>query len=162
MCHFSIQKIDTWRENFKGVQHLHEATSLLLTGAVDDVWVDDQETLYVVDYKSTSTTKEISLDDPWKHAYKRQMEIYQWLLRRNGFTVSDTGYFVYVNANTALDGFDGRLEFAMQIIAYCGDDAWVEDAIIRAHQCLREEVIPAPTATCEWCAYRDAAQRTQD
>jgi hypothetical protein len=44
-----------------------------------------------VDYKSTSTAKEISLDDRWKQAYKRQMEIYQWLFRQNGFTVSNTG-----------------------------------------------------------------------
>ena len=61
-------------------RNLHEPTNLMVTGAVDDVWADGDETLFVVDYKSTSTEKEISLDDQWKQAYKRQMEIYQWLL----------------------------------------------------------------------------------
>ena len=28
---------------------------------------------------------------------KRQMEVYQWLFRRENFPVSDLGYFLYVN-----------------------------------------------------------------
>ena len=36
---------------------------------------------------------------------KRQMEIYQWLLRKNGFKVSDTGYFVYANGITDARSF---------------------------------------------------------
>jgi hypothetical protein len=44
-------------------------------------------------------------------SYKRQLEVYQWLLRQNGLDVSDTGYFVYTNARIDLDGFNDRLEF---------------------------------------------------
>lgn len=36
-----------------------------------------------------------ALDQDWQIGYKRQMEVYQWLLRQNGCTVSDIGYFVY-------------------------------------------------------------------
>ena len=36
---FQHEMIDEWRENFKGVQYLHEPTNLLITGAVDDLWM---------------------------------------------------------------------------------------------------------------------------
>lgn len=157
---FQHPHIDVWRENFKGVQYLHKPTNLLITGAVDDVWVDPKGNLIIVDYKSTSTTKEIDLNDgtPWKEGYKRQMEIYQWLLRKNGFKVSNTGYFVYVNADTKQDAFDSKLVFDEQLIAYQGSDRWVEQAIIDAHQCLCRKKAPKCSGDCEWCAYRQAAE----
>jgi len=116
-----------------------------------------------VDYKSTSTTKKIDLNDgtPWKEGYKRQMEIYQWLLRRSGFKVSNTGYFVYVNARTDLKAFDAKLVFDTQIIAHKGKDDWVEKAIIDAHKCLRKKKIPKCSKDCEWCAYREAAKSVE-
>jgi hypothetical protein len=39
------------------------------------------------------------LPEEWHDGHKRQIEIYQWLLRQNGFTVSDTGCWVYANAS---------------------------------------------------------------
>lgn len=157
---FQHPHIDVWRENFKGVQYLHTPTNLLITGAVDDIWVNPKKELIVVDYKSTSTTKDIDLNDgtPWKEGYKRQMEIYQWLLRQNGFTVNHTGYFVYVNADTDQNAFDGKLVFDEQLIAYKGNDRWVEQAIIDAHQCLHKKKAPKCSGDCKWCAYRQAAE----
>ena len=38
----------------------------------------------VVDYKATAKQRDVTLDADWQIAYKRQMEIYQWLLRANG------------------------------------------------------------------------------
>ena len=91
---FQHEEIDIWRENFKGVQFLHEATGMLVTGAVDDVWVKPDGELIVVDYKSTSKNDEITeLDQDWHEGYKRQSEVYVWLLRQKGFKVSDTAYF---------------------------------------------------------------------
>jgi len=150
-------KIKTWQENFQGVQYLHSATNLIIFGAVDDIWVEKDGTLHVVDFKSTSTTKEISLEDEYKQAYKRQMEIYQWLLRRNDFKVSDVGYFVFANAQADLKSFDGRLEFKVEIITYEGKDEWVEPAILKAHQCLMNDEIPEAGPDCKYCNYRRAA-----
>src|SRR3989338_10914007 len=147
------QHLQDWRENLVGVQYHHQPTNLIITGAVDDLWKNTNDELHVVDYKATSTTQEITLDSPYRQAYKRQMEIYQWLLRRNGFTVSDTGYFVYVNGKTDRTAFDGKLEFDVQIIPYTGSDAWVEGSITAAHICLNRRTTPPPSATCLYCAY---------
>lgn len=151
--------MDEWRENFKGVRYLHEPTNLLITGAIDDLWVTPKGKLLVVDYKSTSTVKDIDINDgtPWKEGYKRQMEIYQWLLEMNGFDVSDMGYWVYVNADTGQAGFDGKLVFDEQIISHKGDRSWVEKAIISAHKCLKAKNPPKSSAECEWCEYREDA-----
>lgn len=153
---FQHKMMDEWRENFKGVQYLHEPTNLIITGAVDDLWTDKQGMIYVVDYKSTSKESEVNLDADWQIGYKRQMEVYQWLLRRNGFKVSDTGYFVYCNGLTDREAFDAKLEFDIKLISYTGDDAWVEGAIKAAHQCLMSNKIPAAGANCDFCAYAKA------
>lgn len=155
---FEHEKMKTWQENFQGVQYIHSRTNLIIFGAVDDIWVEEDGTLHVVDYKSTCTAKEISLDDEWKQAYKRQMEIYQWLLRRNELKVSDVGYFVFANAQNNLKSFEGRLEFKMQIIPYEGKDNWVEATIVNAHECLMADAIPAPASGCKYCNYRKAAE----
>jgi len=61
---------------------------LLLREIADPLWRKYEKELIIVDYKSTSTAKEVTLDDEWKKAYKRQLEIYQWLFRQNGFKVA--------------------------------------------------------------------------
>lgn len=159
---FAHKEMDQWRENFVGVQYLHEPTNLLITGAVDDIWVRPGGELLVVDYKATSTAKEISLEDEWKQGYKRQMEIYQWLMRHNGFKVSDTGYFVYVNGRTDPEAFDGKLEFDVQILPYRGNDEWVEKAIVNAHGCLERDVIPDASADCAYCPYVEARREAEE
>ena len=59
---FSHPKLDEWRENFKGIRFLHKKTNLLITGAIDDLWIDKNKELIVVDYKATSKEGEVSLD----------------------------------------------------------------------------------------------------
>lgn len=153
---FNHIKMDEWRENFKGVQYYHEMTNLIITGAVDDIWINPQKELIVVDYKSTSKEGEVSLDAGWQIGYKRQMEIYQWLLRHNDFKVSDTGFFVYVNGRTDLAAFDGKLEFDVKLISYTGNDDWVEQTIFDAHACLLNNTIPAAGRNCDYCSYIEA------
>lgn len=153
---FAHEKIDEWRENFKGVGHLHRPTNLYIYGAVDDIWINDKKELLVVDYKATSARNGVDINAEYRNAFKRQMEIYTWLLRQNGFKVSPTGYFVYANGDKDKAAFDGRLEFKVEIIPYKGSDDWVEGTILDAKKCLEGEM-PSATETCEYCAYRQAA-----
>jgi CRISPR/Cas system-associated exonuclease Cas4 (RecB family) len=156
------ENLDAWRHNFTGVQYLHEPTNLLIHGAIDDLWQNPQDQYIVVDYKSTSKNKQITeLDEPWHESYKRQMEVYQWLLRRNGFEVSDTGYFVYGNGDTNKEAFNGRLEFELTVIPYTGSDAWVESTIHEIHDCLNSPTIPYANPECDYCTYREAVMEVE-
>jgi len=106
-----------------------------------------------VDYKATSKNKEITaLDEAWQDGYKRQMEVYQWLLRQNGYKVSDTGYFVYCNGKTDCAAFDAKLEFDVTVIGYEGKDDWVEKTIVAAKECLEGE-LPEAGEECDFCCY---------
>ncbi len=145
---------ETTETRYKGASVLHQPTNFLLTGMVDDVWESDTGELIIVDYKATSTQSEISLEDEYKQAYKRQMEFYQHLFRLLGFQVCDTGYFVFANATKNRPKFDGRLEFDMSIIAHKGDDSWIEAKLLEAKECLVSNKIPPPSANCEHCEYR--------
>lgn len=151
--------MDTWRDSLRaGITYRHPATNLLITGGVDDVWQNPAGELLIVDYKSTSKAGEVSLDADWQIGYKRQMEVYQWLFRQNGFPVSETGYFVYCNGSTDREAFDAKLEFSIKLIPYLGQTDWIEPAIMHIRQTLDAEAIPEPAADCDFCTYAQAYQ----
>jgi hypothetical protein len=173
---FEHEKMDSWRHNFTGVQVQYKPADLLVYGAVDDVWVSPDGALHVVDYKATGANQHHIHD-----AYRRQMEIYEWLLAQNGFDVSPIGYFVFARVSKA-DGFavpseasregggarkrkvipDGSmhgavLPFDLFIEPLEGDSAWVPDLLAVARKTIDAEKAPESGAECEYCKYRGAA-----
>lgn len=153
---FQHEMMNEWRENFKGVRYVHEPTNLLITGAVDDIWQNEDGELIVVDYKATSKNDEVNLDAEWQDGYKRQMEVYQWLLRQLGFKVSNTGYFVYCNGRADAKAFDGKVEFDVVLLPYTGNDEWIEGTLEKLKECLDTANPPEPSHDCEFCGYAQA------
>jgi len=158
---FSHKLLDEWRNPRLGVRYLHKPTNLLVFGGVDDVWQDSKGRLIVVDYKSTAKTSEINIDAPWQISYKRQVEIYQWLFKHNGFDVSDTAYFVYCNGMTDKEAFDAKLEFRINVIPYQGNSEWMEEALVKIKKCLDSSEIPNSNPDCDFCAYRKGAHAVE-
>ncbi len=160
---FTHDLLNDWRENFVGIQVRHPASGLTVSGAIDDIWVNPAGELIIVDYKATSKDGKVETlsDSGWDRQYKRQMEVYQWLFRKKGFKVSDTGYFVYVNGRKDAEAFDAKLEFDVTLIPHVGDDTWVEDAIMEARECLDSETLPAHSPTCDYCMYRKFVTEVQ-
>jgi hypothetical protein len=152
---FKHEDLDKWRHNFTGIQCQYDPIGCLITGAIDDVWQNSKGELIIVDYKATSKegTMETLDDTKWQQQYRRQMEVYQWLFRKNGFKVSDTGYFVYVNALKDKKAFDGKLEFDVTLIAHKGDDSWVDGQLEKIKVCLADGRIPSYSKGCDFCAY---------
>ena len=154
---FQHEMIEKWRQNFVGVSYLHKETNLHLFGAVDDIWINlDTKELIVVDYKATSKKDEVTIDAEWQKSYKNQMDFYQYLLRKNGFDVSSTGYFVYCNGINNKDKFNEVLDFRVKCIAYTGDDSWVSPTIIELHQLLNQNLVPPKSDNCEYCQFISA------
>lgn len=158
---YADEHMDIWRDTFKGVQYVHEPLNLIVTGAIDDLWVNKKGELIVVDYKATSKEEKVTLDKEWQIGYKRQMEVYQWLLRMNDFKVSDTGYFVYCNGKTDRKAFDAKLEFDIDLIPYKGDSSWVAGTLEDLRNCLLADKPPQPSDKCDYCSYRKAARDVQ-
>jgi len=166
---------------------IHEETHILFGGGLDDVF-ENIETgeLHIVDYKSTSQdggnkTEPAPLDesflmppgDPkkkdYKAGYRRQAEMYQWILRRKGFQVSNTAYFLYVDGISR--GLDGMLtdddphtawmRFEAQIIPYVGDDSWVEAALHKAKELAQLDECPDHAEDCDTGRWFNAAIRAE-
>ncbi len=156
---FADARIDEWRDALtRGIRFFHEPSNFVLRGGIDDVWKDSKGELHIVDYKATSKNSEVTLDADWQDGYKRQMEIYQWLFRKNKFNVSSVGYFVYVNGKTDREAFDGKLEFDVKILSYEGDDSWIEGSLLKMRECLMGDKLPSANPECDFCTYRKAVQ----
>ncbi len=153
---FQHPQLSTWRESPTGIRVLHPPTNFLFYGIVDDVWEETNDSLIIVDYKATSVSGDVHVADIPRLSYERQLEMYQWLFRHSGFSVSPCAYLLFASANRDRPAFDARLEFSMHLVPHTGDDAWVGDALLEAHHCLHAEQPPLAAQGCEWCGYREA------
>jgi len=157
---FASPNLDKWRHNFTGVRVEHKPTDFLVFGAVDDVWVNPAGALMVVDYKATGANQHNIYP-----SYKRQLEIYQWLLRGNGHEVLPMGYFVFARVNKG-GGFSkngegaltGMLPFDIFVESQVGDASWMEETLASARRTLDSKEVPDAGEECIYCAYRRNAK----
>ncbi|MGQ0429354.1 MAG: PD-(D/E)XK nuclease family protein [Gammaproteobacteria bacterium] len=153
---FAHPELDRWRHNFTGLRWLDDETGWTLFGAIDDVWQASSGELIIADYKATARMEPPSAEKLYP-SYRRQMDVYQFLMRRQGFEVSDRGWFVYANGDAAAGGFEDRLRFRTYMIPYDGDDGWVLGTFRSAVGLAESAAAPLPGEDCEFCRYVDAA-----
>jgi hypothetical protein len=157
------ERMDEWRDALRrGIKHHHQPSNIILRGGIDDAWQLKDGSIIVVDYKATSKKEGPKTEDDLYDSYKKQMEVYQWLFRQNGFTVHPAGFFVYANGKSDEKAFDGKLEFEIDLIPYTGSDAWIEPALMRFREVMAGEELPEVGTSfgggpCEHCTYREAA-----
>lgn len=154
---FNHDKMDEWRDALhRGCTYKFPKTNLIITGGIDDIWIKRNKELIIVDYKSTSKKDEVTLDAEWQESYKRQIEIYQWLFKRNGFKVNDIAYFVYCNGIKSKRKFNKKLEFDVKVIPYKGNTRWINGVIRELYECLQSKKIPKVNGECDYCNYNIA------
>jgi|AP95_1055475.scaffolds.fasta_scaffold00740_3 CRISPR/Cas system-associated exonuclease Cas4 (RecB family) len=156
---FEDTRLDGWQENFTGVQYYDKDLDLTFTGAIDDLWFnEDSKKVIVVDYKATSKEGEITLsDDGWWPQYKRQMEFYQFLLRMNEMNVENYGFFLYANG-IKKGFFNKQVKFNLYLIKYEGDTSWIPGTLKDLKSTLDEENVPEPSKNCDYCRYFEDRQ----
>ena len=106
----------------------------------------------------------IDLNDgtPWKEQYKRQIDIYQWLFKMNGFKVADDSVFLYSNGIKTLDRFNDVMEFETHVLEYKGSTEWVEDKIFEIKKVLDTQSIPQITEDCDTCSYIESVNELKN
>ena len=154
---FKHEDMDKWRNNFQGISYFNEETDVHFYGAVDDVWVKKDGELILSDVKSTSKNN-FDWDETWKKyeypkGYKRQLEMYQWLFRKNGFKVSNTAYLVYFNGLKNEPMFNQTLKFDLHLIRLDCNDSWVAKTIIEAKKLFDQDSYPQGSFNCDTCRY---------
>ena len=169
---FEHEDFEKWTQSMhygaEGRMHaVHEESNIKLGGGLDDIWLNTKtDELHIVDYKSTSQkspNKEITLDDYWKAGYKRQMDMYVWVMRRKGFSISSIGYFLYCDGDRFSDydflhSEDASMQFKMSLIPYEVDTSWIEPTLLEIKKCLRTPISPKHAANCEYGIFLDAVK----
>jgi len=155
---YAHETMDSWRDAFVGIEYMEPETRLVVSGAIDDLWVTKDGTLIIVDYKSTSKEGTITslTDSPWDKQYTRQLGMYRWLFEKNGFTVDSSGYLVYANADKAQASFSDQLIFETTLVTVPTDTDWILPTLRDIKTCLEADTLPTVGENCEFCPYREA------
>lgn len=157
---YENENLSTWRNAFKGIQWRDEKTNFLFFGGIDDIWINKEDELHIVDYKATAKkTFKPNFDTGWEVCYKRQLEIYQWLFKKNGFKVSDIGYIIYANGKSDERDFGGNLKFEEHLFPLVCNTDWIDKIIQEIYECLNSDNLPKSGGGwngegCEQCSYK--------
>ena len=140
----------------------HEPSRIKFGGGVDDIY-ENTETgeLHIIDYKSTANLKanpeRVTLDGKWKEGYKRQMDMYVWILEQMGYPASKTGYFLYVDGLHVVydrmiddDPDFATMKFQTTWLEYETDTSWVEPALMEIKDfVVNTKVCPPHAEDCD-------------
>ena len=150
---FSDPAMDAWCKRTEGISF--DTGVFKVTGVIHDVWVNRDGELIVVEYKATSRDNAVAgyryarFDD----SYRREVEIHQWLLRKNGFKVSNTAYFLYATATQQDEFFENSLSFESNLNAYEGSTDWIDEALEQIKLTLDNPEVPESLNECEVCTF---------
>ncbi len=154
---FKHKDIDRWRDNFQGLKYISTKDNYEFHGAVDDIWQKSNGDLIISDVKATSKNK-FDWDQTFNNydypkGYKRQLEMYQWLLVKNGFKVAKEAYILYFNGKKNEQFFNNSLNFDTHLIKLDCSYDWVENKIIEIVSLIRSNIFPNPSPSCDLCNY---------
>ncbi|ABV49664.1 hypothetical protein P9215_00451 [Prochlorococcus marinus str. MIT 9215] len=154
---FKHRDLESWRSNFQGIRYKSIEHNFDFGGAVDDIWQKKNGDLIIIDVKATSRNNfdwpETFKKYEYAKAYKRQLEMYQWLFKKNGFQVAKEAYLLYFNGKKNEELFNNQLNFDVHLIKLDCATSWVENKIIDTVNLLRSDDFPKPSLNCEYCNY---------
>jgi len=144
--------LDQWRSNFSGIRYYHPELQATLFGAVDDILEFPDGKLAPLDYKSTGS-KVANVYD----RFQLQLDIYTYLLEKNGFQTPRKGYlaFYVVDKN---NGFIDRLPFKKELHSIDTNPDDIYDLFKEAVALLKKDKPPAHNQDCKFANWFRAAK----
>ena len=144
---------------------LAEGKALDLRQTSTTLGFDSQISGVTNDYKATSKSVDDmfapirSWNDVWNsgQSYKRQLEIYQWLLFHKGLTVSQDCFLIYANAHKDKQEFNNVLDFEVTLLKHQGDFSWVDGVLMEIYSLLNQNIVPDPNQYCEMCGFVESS-----
>lgn len=138
------KKLKTWQSNFKGVS-FKDKKGNELHGAVDNILVKGNgksKKLIVLDYK----TRGFKLKDGTAEHYRLQLNVYNFLLRKNGYSTEDYGFLLFYVPDEVMA--TGEIIFDTTLVKMKVDVGMAEKVWKRAIKLLNNR---CPVKTCIWC-----------
>ena len=138
-----LDKLKVWRNNFKGLQYTDEDSGIGLRGALDDLFVTDEGFHILLDFKTRGFPLK---EDTHKH-YQHQMDLYCYLLDKNGMKTSDFACLVFYHPTKVESG--GLFRFKCDVIKLKADKKDGEKLFMDAIEVL-QRAEPECSDECEW------------
>ena len=130
----------SWRNNLKGIRW-EDKDGNILFGAVDNI-LQKGKKLIVLDYK----TRGYALKEDTADHYQNQLDLYNFLLRKNGYETEDYAFLLFYVPKEVLE--TGEVIFDMSLIKRKINVKNAEKIFNKAIELLNGE---CPKKTCEWC-----------
>lgn len=146
----NTELLTIWRNNFKGIQWQDEEGNLF-RGAIDNLLKKDDK-LVILDYK----TRGYPLKDDTADYYQDQMDIYNFLLRKNGYATEDHAFLLFYHPKQVSE--QGDVIFHTDLIRRDIQVKNAEKIFSRAVTVLKSK-IPLPAENCKYCDYANAFQK---
>ncbi len=145
---FANQKLlDQWRSNFSGIRYYDKKLDATIFGAVDDVLEFPGKKLAPLDYKSTGS-KVANIYD----RFQLQLDIYTYLLEKNGFKTNRKGYLAFYIVDKS-NGFLDRLPFKKELHEVETNPDDVYETFREAVEILNKETPPAHSEDCKFAEW---------
>jgi hypothetical protein len=138
--------LKVWRNNLKGIQWVDKKGNLF-KGAVDNLLVKGKK-LIVLDYK----TRGYPLKEDTHEHYQDQLDIYNFLLRKNGYETEDYAYLLFYHPDK-VNG-KGDVVFNTDLVKMKIDINNAEKIFKDALEVLDGEM-PEAAKECEYCKWVD-------
>jgi hypothetical protein len=134
------EKLKIWRSNLKGISWTNKEGNIL-HGAVDNLLIKGKK-IIVLDYK----TRGFALKDDTAEHYQNQLDIYNFLLRKNGYETEDYAYLLFYVPKEVMS--TGEVLFDTTLKKMKVDVKNAEKVFENAIKLLNSN---CPTKSCEWC-----------
>jgi len=141
-----LKKLDIWRNNFKGLQYPDPKTGIILRGALDDLFVTNDGKYAPLDFKTRGYPRK---DDTHEH-YQHQMDIYSFLLEKNGMKPADFAILIFYHPLCV--GRHCHVEFDPDPIKVPVSRERGEKIFQDAIKCMKGKE-PKPSKDCGWCGW---------
>lgn len=142
---FDIEELlKVWRSNFKGIQWTDKQGNVF-RGAVDNI-LQKGKKLIVLDYK----TRGFPLKEDTHEHYQDQLDIYNFLLRKNGYDTEDYAYLLFYHPVSVHES--GAVDFHADLVKMSISVKNAERIFKEALKVL-EDVMPQPSEECGFCAW---------
>lgn len=145
----NVELLEAWRDGRRGIRWADGEGNVLM-GAIDNL-LKIQDKLVVLDYK----TRGYPLRDDTHHYYQDQMDIYTFLLRKNGYPTEDYAYLLFYHPNRVNEG--GDVMFHTDIVKLGISVSNAERIFREALQVLGQDV-PVPSESCGFCRWAEQAR----
>ena len=135
--------LNLWRNNFKGISWTDKGGNIL-HGAIDNLLINGKK-IIVLDYKTRGYPCK---DDTHEH-YQLQLDVYNFLLRKNGYETEDYAFLLFYHPKEVLE--NGNIVFNTDLKKMKVDIKKAEEMFNKAINLLNDE---CPKESCKWCERR--------